>query len=602
MVSDILRPGNKVEIKAVQKIERQGSTGEVAHVYTSRIQEIHENGDIDISMPIEEGKYVLLHLGVRFEFVFYAEKNLYRAIGQVKERFKSNNIYMLKVELKTQLAKFQRREYYRFPCVMDMKYYRIAENESKERDTEKLLEHIQGVPDEQEKRATILDISGGGARFVSEEKFEANQFVLMELELISDNMDKQYHIKGRIVGWKKLEYREPRYETRIEFIMEDNKVREDIIRYIFEEERKNAETKKDNCMRNILVVDDSALMRRVICDIINTDKQFQANDVCRDGLEAYERLKTTSYDAVILDVNMPKMDGLQLLEKLQKDKIKATVIMVSTLTTRDAQTTILAMERGAVDFVPKPSNIIEAKGNPFKEQLLGVLKAVFETQQNVHRMPDIKPVTGTQPVRTPARVSHNVSGDRLIALACSTGGPKSLQSVIPFLPKEMNAPMVLVQHMPAGFTKTMADRLNEVSKVSVKEAQEGDVLQKGTVYIAPGGKHMLVKKMPGGGHKITLSDAAPIGGLKPCANVTYESLNDCAYDEIVCVILTGMGADGTQGIIELQKHKKVHTIAQDAKSCVVYGMPKAIAEAGAADEIVPLTEIAQAIIKNVGVK
>lgn len=116
--------------------------------------------------------------------------------------------------------------------------------------------------------------------------------------------------------------------------------------------------------------------------------------------------------------------------------------------------------------------------------------------------------------------------------------------------------MVLVQHMPAGFTKTMADRLNEVSKVSVKEAQEGDVLQKGTVYIAPGGKHMLVKKMPGGGHKITLSDAAPIGGLKPCANVTYESLNDCAYDEIVCVILTGMGADGTQGIIELQKHKR----------------------------------------------
>ena len=126
-------------------------------------------------------------------------------------------------------------------------------------------------------------------------------------------------------------------------------------------------------------------------------------------------------------------------------------------------TSILAMERGAVEFVPKPSNIIEAKGNPFKEQLLGVLRAVFETQQNVHRMPDIKPVTGTQPVRTPARVSHNVSGDRLIALACSTGGPKSLQSVIPFLPKEMNAPMVLVPHMPAGFTKTMADRLNAVS-------------------------------------------------------------------------------------------------------------------------------------------
>ena len=357
-------------------------------------------------------------------------------------------------------------------------------------------------------------------------------------------------------------------------------------------------------MRNILVVDDSALMRRVICDIINTDKQFQANDVCRDGLEAYEKLKTTSYDAVILDVNMPRMDGLQLLEKLQKEKIKATVIMVSTLTTRDAETTMLAMERGAVDFVPKPSNIIEAKGNSFKEQVLGVLRAVLETQQHQDKLPRITPRTtvGQQPVRPQMRMQKNMSGDRLVALACSTGGPKSLQSVIPFLPKEMDAPMILVQHMPAGFTKSMADRLNEISKISVKEAQENDILQKGTVYIAPGGKHMLVKKIPGGGHKITLSDAPPIGGLRPCANVTYESLNHCAYDEIVCVILTGMGADGTKGILELRKHKKVHTIAQDAKSCVVYGMPKAIAEAGAADEIVPLTEIAQAIIKNVGVK
>ena len=296
---------------------------------------------------------------------------------------------------------------------------------------------------------------------------------------------------------------------------------------------------------------------------------------------------------------MPRMDGLQLLEKLQKEGIRANVVMVSTLTdSREADVTILAMERGAIDFVAKPTNIIEAKGEAFKRQLLGILNAVLATQKTAGGIRVAAKPAAKAPIMRKATGGKN----KLVALACSTGGPKSLQSVIPFLPKEMNAPMVLVQHMPAGFTKTMADRLNEVSKVSVKEAQEGDVLQKGTVYIAPGGKHMLVKKMPGGGHKITLSDAAPIGGLKPCANVTYESLNDCAYDEIVCVILTGMGADGTQGIIELQKHKKVHTIAQDAKSCVVYGMPKAIAEAGAADEIVPLTEIAQAIIKNVGVK
>lgn len=353
-------------------------------------------------------------------------------------------------------------------------------------------------------------------------------------------------------------------------------------------------------MKNILVVDDSALMRRVICDIINSDELFQAEDVCKDGLEAYEKLKITSYDAVILDVNMPRMDGLELLEKLQQERIKATVIMVSTLTTKDAKTTILAMERGAVDFVPKPTNIIEAKGRAFKEQLLGVLKAVLDSRKNVESHSLAEKTLVSQEIPHPVR--KNVSENKLVALACSTGGPKALQSVIPFLPSDMKAPMVLVQHMPAGFTKTMADRLNEISKVKVKEAEEGDVLQDGTVYIAPGGKHMLVKKTPGGGHKIALSDEAAVGGLKPCANLTYRSLTDCAYDEVVCVVLTGMGADGTQGILELRKSKPVHTIVQNAETCVVYGMPKSVVTSKAADEIVPLNEVAQAIIKNVGVK
>lgn len=354
-------------------------------------------------------------------------------------------------------------------------------------------------------------------------------------------------------------------------------------------------------MRNILVVDDSALMRRVMCDIINSDELFQAQDVCRDGLEAYEKLKTTSYDAVVLDVNMPKMDGLQLLEKLQEEKIKATVIMVSTLTTKDAQTTILAMERGAVDFVPKPTNIIEAKGLDFKERLLSVLTAVLDSKQNSMSMRNVRErTTVAAPKVSLNNASRRMAGNKVVALACSTGGPKALQSVIPFLPQNMNAPMVLVQHMPVGFTKTMAERLNEISKVKVKEAEDGDILKKGTVYIAPGGKHMLVKKTAEG-HKIALSDAPPIGGLKPCANLTYESLTNCGYDEVVCVVLTGMGADGTQGIKELKKRKKIHTIAQNAETCIVYGMPKSLVESKMADEIVPLNEVAQTIIKNVGV-
>ena len=335
--------------------------------------------------------------------------------------------------------------------------------------------------------------------------------------------------------------------------------------------------------KNILVVDDSALVRRIICDIINSDENFQATDFCRDGLEAYERLKVKSYDGVVLDVNMPRMDGLQLLERLQKEGIKAKVVMVSTLTTKDAEVTILAMERGAIDFVTKPSNVIEAKGEVFKKQLLSVLTAVYDTQVYKRNTPvSPKLVTAVKHIK-PVRTDK-----KLVALACSTGGPKALQSVIPYLPKNLDAPMVLVQHMPPGFTKSMADRLNELSEISVKEAQEGDILEKGHVYVAPGGKHMEVVKMRDGSHRIALNDMPPIGGLRPCANIMFDSLTKTDYDEIICIVLTGMGADGTNGILSLNRKKPIHVIAQDAQTCVVYGMPRAIAEAGMVDEMVPL--------------
>ena len=349
--------------------------------------------------------------------------------------------------------------------------------------------------------------------------------------------------------------------------------------------------------KNILVVDDSALVRRIICDIINSDENFQATDFCRDGLEAYERLKVKSYDGVVLDVNMPRMDGLQLLERLQKEGIKAKVVMVSTLTTKDAEVTILAMERGAIDFVTKPSNVIEAKGEVFKKQLLSVLTAVYDTQVYKPNTPvSPKLVTAVKHIK-PVRTDK-----KLVALACSTGGPKALQSVIPYLPKNLDAPMVLVQHMPPGFTKSMADRLNELSEISVKEAQEGDILEKGHVYVAPGGKHMEVVKMRDGSHRIALNDMPPIGGLRPCANIMFDSLTKTDYDEIICIVLTGMGADGTNGILSLNRKKPIHVIAQDAQTCVVYGMPRAIAEAGMVDEMVPLEQVAKTITKNVGVK
>ena len=355
--------------------------------------------------------------------------------------------------------------------------------------------------------------------------------------------------------------------------------------------------------KNILVVDDSALMRRVICDIINSDSNFQAKDFCRDGLEAYERLKTTTYDGVVLDVNMPRMDGLQLLEKLQQENIKANVIMVSTLTTKDAEVTILAMERGAIDFVTKPNNIAEAKGEDFKKALLDVLTAVLNSRlysKSIAKASSVKAKPAAKLNFT--RLKASASNNKLVALACSTGGPKALQSVIPYLPKNLDAPMVLVQHMPVGFTKSMADRLNEVSAIAVKEAEDGDKLEKGHIYVAPGGRHMEVVKCPDGSHKIRLNDMPAIGGLRPCANITYDSLSKCGYDEVVCVVLTGMGSDGTNGILSLAHHKPIHVISQTAETCVVYGMPKAIEESGIVDEVVSLDKVAETITKNVGVK
>jgi len=157
--------------------------------------------------------------------------------------------------------------------------------------------------------------------------------------------------------------------------------------------------------------------------------------------------------------------------------------------------------------------------------------------------------------------------------------------------------------MPAGFTKSMAERLNDLSRIKVKEAEDGDRLEKGCVYIAPGGRHMEIVCNTDGTHRIALNDTLPaIGGLKPCANITFESLAKSGYGEVVCVVLTGMGADGTKGILSLGQTKPIHVIAQDEKTCVVYGMPKAIADAGVVDEVVPLDEVAKTITKNVGVK
>lgn len=357
--------------------------------------------------------------------------------------------------------------------------------------------------------------------------------------------------------------------------------------------------------KKILVVDDSALMRRVLCDIIDTDERFQVVARATNGLEALDLLSRNQYDAVVLDVNMPRMNGLELLEELQKRKIPARVMMASTDTREGAKTTMDALELGALDFIHKPDSAVDCRADAFKDRLLRVLdvvsnsrlpafesrEKVAESQATVAKMADIA-----------RKFSSRISGTKVVAIASSTGGPKALQAVIPRLPAELDAPVLLVQHMPKGFTASLAERLNELSSVRVKEAAEGDELQSGTVYVAQGGMHMNVAASPGGKYVIHYTDEPTREGVKPCANYMYESLVNSQFDKIVCVVMTGMGADGTAGIKNLKPHKNIHVITQNQATCTVYGMPRSAENAGLSNQVVPLDEIAQEIILNVGVK
>lgn len=194
----------------------------------------------------------------------------------------------------------------------------------------------------------------------------------------------------------------------------------------------------------------------------------------------------------------------------------------------------------------------------------------------------------------------SVTAGKIVAIASSTGGPKALQTLIPLLPQNLNAPVLIVQHMPAGFTEALATRLNELSPIAVKEAADGEVIQNGTVYLARGGRHMNIVKCLRG-HVVHYTDEPPREGVRPCANYMYESLAECGYEEVICAVLTGMGSDGTVGIRNLKQKKNVSVYVQDEASCTVYGMPRSVVNSGLAVKGIPLTQIAQEIIKNVGV-
>ena len=354
-------------------------------------------------------------------------------------------------------------------------------------------------------------------------------------------------------------------------------------------------------MKKILVIDDSALMRKVLSDIIESDDRFHVEDTARNGVEGLNLLMQKKYDAVLLDINMPKMSGIELLEELHRRQIKANIIVVSTLVKDGTSITIRALELGAFDFITKPVRYRDFMNSEYKTNLLNMLASASMMQEPKKTVEQRKTV---EQKKTTASVSGKntekkcISGKKLVALACSTGGPRALQSVLPKLSKDLDAPVMIVQHMPVGFTNSLAVRMDELSPLHVKEAEDGEQIKKGTVYIAKGGSQMRYVQSD----RISIKTGEIRNGLKPCADIMYESLCLSDYDEIICVVLTGMGQDGTKGIQELSKSHNVYVIAQDEETSTVYGMPRMIYEVGLADEVLPLGDIADAVMKKTGVR
>ena len=339
----------------------------------------------------------------------------------------------------------------------------------------------------------------------------------------------------------------------------------------------------------VLVVDDSALIRKLMTEIINSAPDMMVVGAAADPYAARELIKTTDPDVLTLDVEMPKMDGLDFLEKLMRLR-PMPVVMVSTLTERGSDVTMRALELGAIDFVAKPRLEI-AKG------MTDGAEAIIERIRTAAKA-RVQRSAPTRPGDVPAAIGNRrVSTEKLIIIGASTGGTEALREFLTQLPPD--SPGVLVtQHMPAGFTEAFARRLDGLCKITVKEAEHNERVLPGHAYIAPGAQHLLVKRS-GANYVTALSDAPPVNRHKPSVEVLFRSAATVVGPNAVGIMMTGMGKDGAQAMLEM-KDAGAYNIAQDEASCVVYGMPREAVAAGAVHEIVPLREIAARVFTHLG--
>lgn len=347
----------------------------------------------------------------------------------------------------------------------------------------------------------------------------------------------------------------------------------------------------------VLIVDDSALIRRIIQNILAQDSEIEIAGTAKDGIDALKKAAELNPDIITLDVEMPVMDGISCLENLLKQGTYG-IIMISSFAKDRANATIRALELGAFDFITKSGNIFDMSSQDKQYEILDKIKLAYRTLKNNQLFNSAKKKEVRESLdstKIPKEMKY------VIALGVSTGGPRALSEILPEFPGDLPAAIVIVQHMPPGFTASLAVRLNETCRLTVKEAEDGDELRAGYVYIAPGDNHLTFSS-ESSKLIIRLTKTPPVGGLRPNVDVMMTSLSETGFKPIIGVIMTGMGSDGSKGLLKLKEKKDAYIIAQDESTSVVFGMPRSAIENGVVDKTVPLQEIPSCIMNFMGVR
>ena len=345
----------------------------------------------------------------------------------------------------------------------------------------------------------------------------------------------------------------------------------------------------------ILVVDDSALYCQLLRNVLNEVPEVEVVGTARSGPQALEMSDQLNPDLMTLDVRMPGGDGLTVLRELRKRRSRVRAIMVSSFTATGAQVTTDALMEGAFDFIQKPGGPDAAANRRMLVESLTEKIAVFRASRTEPQRPQSSPAQSSP--RPGPRGEHVVAGCEAVLIGTSTGGPVALREVLTQLPADLPVPVLIVQHMPAQYTHSLAERLSEASPLEVVEACDGMQLEAGWAFLAPGGRHMRIVRR-GNRLRIEITDDPPENSCRPSVDYLFRSAIGTLGGRVVAVVMTGMGRDGTEGARALKRHG-AHVIAQHPDGCVVFGMPKSVIEEQLADEVVPLPRIASAVLRQV---